>query len=468
MPARPQDPWLGTVLAETYTIVRVLGAGGMGNVYEARHTRLPNSFAIKVLCEDMFRDERALARFRREAEIACRLKHRNIVGVLDFNTTPEGQPYIVMELLEGEDLSRRLRRCDRLPLATAVSIALQTAAALSAAHAQGVVHRDLKPQNIFLCRQADCDDFVKVLDFGISKLVGVKSSLTAEQAILGTPWYMAPEQAGGEAHLVDHRADLFALGAIVFEALAGKRPFDGENVLAVLHHVIHEEPASLIVANPEVPPAVETVVRRALAKQPEERYQQAEDFACALADAATGGADITGPRVRMPWHDLGAEPPSGDARLATVVDPEPAAWGRRALLLAGAVLALASSASIAVWALRRREPPVPAPASQPDARRRSRPDLRPVTPPADAAAVATAPDRSPDAPPTGVSAKAKPRAHRTRHAPGKTRRPRDVAPAAPKVGRPGPTPPKTEKKEVPKDSPPPPPRKGWILKPKIE
>src|SRR5690242_3369100 len=196
---------VGSVVAETYQVTRLLGRGGMGAVWEASHLRLPGKrVAIKLLHADVASDQESLARFRREAEIATRLDHPNIVEVHDFNMLPGGQPYLVLELLVGESLDARMRR-GPLPADQAIWIAGQIAAALAAAHRAGVVHRDLKPHNVYIVRREDEGETVKVLDFGISKIRGSQTVKTQDSTILGTPQYMAPEQALGHHAAVDAR-----------------------------------------------------------------------------------------------------------------------------------------------------------------------------------------------------------------------------------------------------------------------
>jgi eukaryotic-like serine/threonine-protein kinase len=276
------QPLIGRVLHETYRLERLIGEGGMGSVFEASHLRLRRRFAIKLLSPGVATSAEALARFRREGEITSELGHPNIVEVIDFNFTPEGAPYIVMELLIGESLSERLQR-GPLTLEPAAAILRQTAAALEAAHGRGIIHRDLKPQNIFICHRPD-GEVVKVVDFGISKVLGSQSVMTGAHSILGTPSYMSPEQAQGRAAEVDVRTDVFALGAILYEMLGGRPPFVGETLSSVLYQVVHEPPLALHLLQP-VPWAVEQVVQRAMSKRPEDRYDDVASLTRALTAA---------------------------------------------------------------------------------------------------------------------------------------------------------------------------------------
>ena len=274
----------GTIVAGSYQVTEVIGRGGMGAVWGARHLRLPGKrVAIKVLLGTNL-GEQALARFRREAEIASRIGHPNIVEVLDFNTLADGTPYQVLEFLEGESLGQRLRR-GPIPLPETVELVLQIGSALRAAHRAGVVHRDLKPDNIFLCPSDSggvVHDRVKILDFGISKIRGSQTLQTQESLLIGTPQYMSPEQASGKNQQVDHRTDVFALGAIVYEMLSGGPAFSGDSVVAVIMDVVQGVPVPLRSLRPDLPAAVEQAVARALAKRPEERFQDIADFVAAL------------------------------------------------------------------------------------------------------------------------------------------------------------------------------------------
>jgi serine/threonine-protein kinase len=270
---------VGTILHETYRIDGELGRGGMGQVFAASHTRLPRRFAVKVLMQAA--DEQSLRRFRREAEICSQIGHQNIVEVFDFNEV-DGQPYIVMELLHGESLRQRLEREPIPPRILTIQMVREVGPALAAAHAAGVVHRDLKPENIFICRESGHEVF-KVLDFGISKIIGARSLQTREDMLLGTPGYMSPEQARGDVQLVSHKTDQFALATIVYEALAGKAAFVApeDTPYTVLYKIVHREPPPLF----GQPPEVQRVLARALAKEPDQRYGDIDEFAAAMVAA---------------------------------------------------------------------------------------------------------------------------------------------------------------------------------------
>ncbi len=285
---------IGVVLGETYEVSRLLGEGGMGAVWEARHLRLPGKrFAIKVLHTSASSDREAYARFRREAEIASRIGHPNIIEVLDWNTLPSGTPYLVLEFLDGEDLAQRLA-AGALPIEQALSITRQIGAALKAAHAAEVVHRDMKPGNVFLVPResgGEILDHVKVLDFGISKIRNSQTVQTQDAVLLGTPQYMAPEQALGKNNEIDCRTDVFALGAIVYEMLAGRAAFQGATLAEVVFKVVYEPTPPLITVVPSVTPEVSAAVERAMAKAPDERFADVGAFITALTGRSLATTD---------------------------------------------------------------------------------------------------------------------------------------------------------------------------------
>jgi serine/threonine protein kinase len=278
----------GAVLSGTYRIERRIGRGGMGDVYLASHARLPGRFAVKVLLDDLAGNQEAFARFCREAEIMSQLRHPNIVQIFDFDTAPDGRPFFVMEYLEGRDLETRLAGGVPLPLPMVVRIVGAIGSALGAAHSHGVVHRDLKPANVFLATvDGQTDEVVKVLDFGISK-VRSAARLSGTKDLLGTPPYMAPEQARGLHDSVDGRTDQFALGAIAYRMLTGRDPFEGDNPASLLYQVVHEAPPPLSSLAPADwdPAPLQAVLDRALAKQPEDRWGGMMEFARAFEVAA--------------------------------------------------------------------------------------------------------------------------------------------------------------------------------------
>ena len=274
------DSLIGTVLAGRYEVVRRIGEGGMGAVYEAKHALIGKRVAVKVLLEKFHAQSDFVARLLQEARLASSIGHQNIVDVTDFGTTDDGRSFVVMEFLDGESLADLERREAPLPIERSLRIARQAASALGAAHAKGIFHRDVKPENLYLVRRADAD-FVKVVDFGISKAVkpggddGAEAyRLTHTGLLLGTPLYMSPEQARGDEDL-DHRADIWALGVLLYECLTGEVPFRANNYLQIISQVLTHEPLSPSRLRPElgIPDAVDAVVMRAMEKDRARRYQ---------------------------------------------------------------------------------------------------------------------------------------------------------------------------------------------------
>ncbi len=285
LPAKQPSSLVGVVLGDKYELVKPLAAGAMGTVYEARHLALQRRFAVKVLSINSAQQAEALTRFKREAELSSAIGHENIVDVVDIDRTSDGTWYIVMELLEGEELRERMFREKMMSLQDVVTIARQLGSAMDAAHQRGIVHRDIKPENIFVLSREKSGLMVKVLDFGISKVKDADVDLTRPGEVIGTPFYMSPEQARGD-RTIDHRADLFALGAVYYEALTGTAPFQGDTPNAVLRSILLEEIPSAKEHNPDLPDAVCRVLERSLAKDPDDRYISAKDLAEALGDAA--------------------------------------------------------------------------------------------------------------------------------------------------------------------------------------
>jgi serine/threonine-protein kinase len=280
----------GTLIDGAYRITRLVSTGAMGAVFEAVQLRLNRRVAVKMMAPELADDVESLARFRREVKILSRLAHPNVVQLLDFGTTVAGHPYLVTEFLDGEDLEDRLARQKNLPLARALPIVRQVASALSAIHAKGIVHRDLKPANVCLLTIDGMPDFVKVVDFGISKIRMSQTGLTAPASLMGTPEYMSPEQAAGRIEDVDHRSDQWALACIAWRLLGGVAPFTAPHWIALVHKIQEEEPPDLHDTAPHVPVALERVLRRALSKRRASRYPTVRAFARAFEAAAGRGA----------------------------------------------------------------------------------------------------------------------------------------------------------------------------------
>jgi serine/threonine protein kinase len=300
------DPLVGTTLDARYKIMRAIGEGGMGVVYEALHVLIEKHVAIKVLRDTFTSRPDVVERFRQEAKSASKIGHPNIVDVSDFGETPSGQSYIVMEMLQGEDVADVLARERVLPPPRVVRIVYQVARALHATHKKNIVHRDLKPENIYLIECDGTQDIVKVVDFGVAKMNDIEvpnggRKLTRTGMIFGTPEYMSPEQALGKPF--DHRVDIYALGAILFELLSGRVPFTGENFMEILAHHGNTPVPGLRSFNPalSISPALEAIVARSLEKDPALRYQSMGEFADDLRNTpempASERADVSAPAL---------------------------------------------------------------------------------------------------------------------------------------------------------------------------
>ncbi len=287
---------IGKVFQDTYVVTACVGEGGMGVVYEVSHLRLERKFAIKVLVKEAASKPEALARFQREAKVTSALGHPHIVEIIDFNVAPDGRPYIVMELLDGESLAARLQRVGRLDIDQAASITRQTTSALHAAHQKGVIHRDLKPENIFLCKHGIRDDYVKLLDFGISKVTDSKSGITRNESLIGSPAYLAPELVRKGSAKSDMRADVYSMGVVLFQMLSGRVPFTADTIYNLLYKIVNEDPPCLGAMHPDIPPAVESVVSRCMRKNPDQRHSSVadlwKDLAVALEDLDVDATEL--------------------------------------------------------------------------------------------------------------------------------------------------------------------------------
>ncbi len=275
---------VGQVIAGKYRIERQIGRGGMGIVLAATHLQLEHLVAIKVMRRDLLEDDKALDRLLFEARSAARIRSEHVARVLDVGTLESGSPFIVMEYLEGEDLADLLDREGVLSVEQAVMFMLQCCEALAEVHVSAMVHRDLKPGNLFIARLPDGSPTLKIVDFGISKHIGGPArsgAATTSSHVLGSPFYMAPEQMRAES--VDERSDIWALGAILFEMLTGRTPFVGETVPAVYASVLSNSPPPLETLRPGIPPGLDDVVQRCLEKDPAQRFCDVADLAEALA-----------------------------------------------------------------------------------------------------------------------------------------------------------------------------------------
>ena len=294
----------GTPLDNTYQVVRFLGRGGMGDVYEVKHARLAGRYAAKLLSSDLADNAQAFSRFQREALIASGLSHPNIVNVIDFCHLSDGLPCLVMEFLDGVDLAQVLA-LGQMSLMRTLRLVRQIVSALSTLHGHQIIHRDLKPQNIFVLPEHDGEpERVKLVDFGLAKRSNPSMVVTHDRTLLGTPQYMAPEQALGSAENVGPEADQFSLAAIVFEMLGGRHPFGGEVLSTVLYRIVHEPPTPLATLCPHVPPHVVAAIERALSKDRQARFPSVKAFLQALEGegaAMTPSSPLTTKKVHRSW-----------------------------------------------------------------------------------------------------------------------------------------------------------------------
>lgn len=441
----------GDLLAGKYRVEKVLGFGGMGVVVSAFRGDLEQRVAVKFLSEAAAERPDAAERFRREARAAAKIKSDHVARVLDVGTLDTGQPFMVMEFLEGNDIADELRRYTYLPIVDAVEFILQAIEALAEAHASGVVHRDLKPGNLFLARRADGSRRVKVLDFGISKALAGSSveelSLTKTAALIGSPLYMAPEQMRS-AKDVDTRADIWSLGAMLYEMLTGQSPYTGESIPQLCAALLHDDPIPLRQHRPEIPEGLEQAVLRCLMKDRNHRFPTVYDLGRALlpyampesrihverAERVLGATDVVmssvpsliGPatdRVSMPYQSATPLPsmpitPYASAPPGTLrqVEPTVNSWGqsgaplapkRRApLLIAIGLVAALLAGGVGLWAARSGSSEVKvAPPSQPLAGAEpAKPDVKAATAPLAAPPEpAPAPEPSASAEPAAVA-----------------------------------------------------------------
>lgn len=400
----------GDVLAGKYQVERILGSGGMGIVVAAWHQELEQRVAVKFLLPEIAERSDASERFRREARAAVKIRSEHVARVLDVGTLDGVAPYMVMEYLDGHDLSEELRSRRMLPVSESVDFILQASEAVAEAHASGIVHRDLKPANLFVTRRSDGSRVVKVLDFGISKSVVGGSvndlSLTRTSSLIGSPLYMSPEQMKS-ARDVDARTDTWALGAILFEMLAGRPPYVAETIPQLCAALLNESPPPLSQFRSDVPPALEAVILRCLAKDRTQRWASIAEFAQNLAAFGPASARIHADRARRvlgsteismtdPVHPAGPsgtvltypEMPSGTNQVSGVepVVPIPprtgatlASWGKtgdgdeaeqarkRRLMAVFAGAFGVAGVVVLIAFLRGREPEPPAPAPVPTA-----------------------------------------------------------------------------------------------------
>jgi serine/threonine-protein kinase len=330
----------GEVLAGKYRVERVIGQGGMGVVVAAHHLQLDEKVALKFLLPQALKNEEAVARFLREARAAVKIKSEHVARVSDVGTLDNGSPYMVMEYLEGGDLSTWIEQRGAMSVEQAVDFVLQACEALAEAHSLGIVHRDLKPANLFCVMRADGQLSIKVLDFGISKILvpgAAGHDMTSTSALMGSPYYMSPEQMQMSKG-VDVRTDIWALGVILYELLVGRPPFEAAAVTQLAIKVMNEPAPSLRAARPDVPPGLDLVVAKCLEKDRATRYQTVGELALALAAFGTRGARVSIDRVLGTLRKAGLSadvlPPSSmhpsdqGVAPATTAPNTAASWGQ--------------------------------------------------------------------------------------------------------------------------------------------
>lgn len=357
------------LILDKYRLDSLIARGGMGAIYAGTHIELDRPVAVKLLLPNFNADGQALERFRREARAAARIKHPNIVDIYDYGALPEGEAYIVMELAQGETLHEHLKRVGRLPIAGAITIARQLAEGMDAAHRNGIVHRDLKPSNIILTKESSGSLRVKIVDFGIAKIMQQLSAedatLTATGMLVGTPRYMSPEQCSDGP--VDARSDIYSLGIILYEMLAGHAPFAGDTPVALAVKRINETPPPIAEQRSDVPPALAALVAQTLATDPAGRPQTALDVARSLAQlgSARNQAAQTQPVEKMAEPVTAVKPTSSSSdagvraarpivvNLAEETQVRPRQTWSPALAYASLAVALVISA-MAIWSLTRQ------------------------------------------------------------------------------------------------------------------
>jgi serine/threonine protein kinase len=322
---------IGQVIDGKYRVERLVGQGGMGSVYAGTHIHIGRRVALKVLHLSAGPEMEVVKRFEREAQAAARIGNDHILDVIDFGSLPDGSRYIVCEFLDGETLASRMERQRQLTPDEVIPIARQLLNGLSAAHEAGVVHRDLKPDNIFLLRhKAGWADFVKIIDFGISKFQAVSGDesgmrMTATGVVMGTPFYLSPEQARG-THDADHRSDIYAVGVIMYEAVTGQLPFKAQNFNDLIFKIVLESPAPAHEVSPNIDPTFSNIIMKAMARDPADRFQTAAELSEVLGSwARSAGLSITGPNVTS--DSARQQRSSSDSLPMPVRMPTPASWG---------------------------------------------------------------------------------------------------------------------------------------------
>jgi len=366
----------GEVLAGKYRIDRVLGTGGMGIVVAATHLKLDQRVAIKFLLPEALKKPEAVERFTREARAAVQIQSEHVARVIDVGEFEGGAPYIVMEYLEGYDMATLLEQGGPLPIGEVIDAVLQACEAIAEAHALGIVHRDLKPANLFRTQRADGSPIVKVLDFGISKALRPGAPpLTRSSATIGSPLYMSPEQIRSSRD-VDARTDIWALGVILYQLLAGRPPYQGDNAAELAAKIVEDPPPSLREIRPEIRPSLEAAVFRCLEKSPSKRWENVAELARALADHGMVSAPASADRVERIINaaGLGVTLPADTADASSAVRPRalastttsgwmsstsPLSRARTLLTFVAGGMVFATAAAV-IWMSTRPSPTPPA------------------------------------------------------------------------------------------------------------
>ena len=354
----------GKLVAVRYKVLRKIGEGGMGSVYLAEHVTIQKKIALKVLLHEFAKKEVIKQRFLQEAKAAAKIGHENIVDIIDFGSTPTGSLFFAMEYLDGDDLSKVLQMNGAMIWGRAKPILLQVCRALEAAHSKGIIHRDMKPENVFLEDREGKRDFVKILDFGIAK-VGLEgeegANLTRTGMVFGTPHYMSPEQAMGKKP--DNRVDIYSLGVIMYEMLTGEVPFNADSFMGILTRHISDKPTPPRELREDIPVEVEAIVLKALAKKPEDRYQSMAELAVVISRVAMRAnyqSAETIPPVGRSDGDAGTFGPPADtvAALTSGSRRWVAVAGLTALLLGGSMAVMSYLKSDTPRSWGSKPPPV--------------------------------------------------------------------------------------------------------------